>query len=73
MAEQAPVVVSSRAETGSWSVAECLDHLASANRVYLHAMSEPAIRAREQGRIQARPSGARIHGALVRDYHGTTR
>jgi hypothetical protein len=41
-----------RAETGSWSVAECLDHLASANRVYLHAMKEPAIRAREQGRFR---------------------
>jgi hypothetical protein len=30
-----------RAEPGSWSVAECLDHLATANRVYLRAM-EPA-------------------------------
>lgn len=38
-----------RAEIGSWSVAECLDHLSSTNRVYLHAMKEPAIRAREQG------------------------
>ena len=44
------------AETGSWSVAECLDHLASANRVYLHAMKEPAIRAREQGRFRRGPA-----------------
>jgi hypothetical protein len=45
-----------RAETGSWSVAECLDHLTSANRVYLHAMKEPAIRAREQGRFRRGPA-----------------
>ncbi len=43
-----------RAEIGSWSVAECLDHLSSTNRVYLHAMKEPAIRAREQGRFRRR-------------------
>ena len=30
-----------RREPGSWSVSECLDHLATANRVYLRAM-EPA-------------------------------
>jgi hypothetical protein len=35
---------------GSWSVAECLDHLATANRVYLQAMQGPAARAREEGR-----------------------
>jgi hypothetical protein len=45
-----------RAEAGSWSVAECLDHLAAANRVYLHAMKEPAIRAREQGRVRRGPA-----------------
>jgi hypothetical protein len=45
-----------RPETGSWSVAECLDHLASANRVYLVAMKEPAIRAREQGRFRRGPA-----------------
>src|SRR5215468_1561639 len=45
-----------RAETGSWSVAECLDHLASANRAYLLAMKEPAIRAREQGRFSRGPA-----------------
>jgi DinB superfamily len=45
-----------RAESGSWSVAECLDHLASANRAYLHAMKEPALRAREQGRLRRGPA-----------------
>jgi hypothetical protein len=45
-----------RAKTGSWSVAECLDHLANANSVYLHAMKEPAIRACEQGRFSRGPA-----------------
>ena len=45
-----------RSETGSWSVAECLDHLANANRVYLQAMKEPAIRARQQGRLRRGPA-----------------
>jgi DinB family protein len=47
-----------RAEPGSWSVAECLDHLATANRVYLDAMRPPAARARSDGRVRrgaARP------------------
>ena len=44
-----------RPEPGSWSVAECLDHLATANRVYLQAMSEPAVRARAKGRARRRP------------------
>jgi hypothetical protein len=47
-----------RAGAGSWSVAECLDHLATSNRVYLRAMRAPAIIARErgqQGRGPARP------------------
>ena len=44
-----------RAEADSWSVAECLDHLATANRVYLNAMKEPAIRARERGRVRRGP------------------
>jgi hypothetical protein len=43
-------------KTGSWSVAECLEHLAAANRSYLHAMREPAIRAREQGRFRRSPA-----------------
>jgi hypothetical protein len=45
-----------RADAGSWSVAECLDHLAAANRVYLRAMNEPAVRARSQGRLRRGPA-----------------
>jgi len=45
-----------RPETGGWSVAECLDHLATANRVYLKAMQEPAQRARKRGRLRRGPA-----------------
>lgn len=38
----------------AWSVAECLDHLAVANRVYLGAMSGPAREARSRGRTRLR-------------------
>src|SRR6185436_19745549 len=41
-----------RAAPGSWSIAECLDHLAVGNRVYLAAMEAPANRARSEGRQQ---------------------
>jgi len=44
------------ARNGTWSVAECLDHLANANRVYLDAMKEPAAKAREQGRFRQEPA-----------------
>ena len=40
----------------SWSVAECLDHLAITNRCYLTAMRTPALRASEQGRLRRRPA-----------------
>ena len=48
-----------RAGARSWSVAECLDHLAIGNRVYLQAMKEPAARAREQGRQRRGPATPR--------------
>jgi hypothetical protein len=38
-----------RAHPGAWSVAECLDHIATANRVYLAAMEPSARRARASG------------------------
>src|ERR1700754_704750 len=41
---------------GSWSVAECLDHLATANRVYLQAMRPPAAAALATGRKRRRPA-----------------
>lgn len=45
-----------RAEAGSWSVAQCLEHLAITNQVYLGAMIEPAIRARAADRLRRRPA-----------------
>lgn len=45
-----------RAEPGSWSVAECLDHLATANRVYLRAMQPAADDAVAEGRWRRRPA-----------------
>lgn len=45
-----------RSDAGSWSVAECLDHLATANRVYLRAMNPAAERARARGRRRVRPA-----------------
>ena len=41
---------------GSWSVAECLDHLALSNRVYVAAMQPAAERARRDGRTRRRPA-----------------
>lgn len=45
-----------RATPGSWSVAECLDHLATANRDYLAAMRPPAERALAEGRRRTKPA-----------------
>ena len=45
-----------REAPGRWSVTECLDHLATANRVYLAAMRPAAARARGQGRLRRRPA-----------------
>jgi hypothetical protein len=51
-----------RAEAGSWSVAECLDHLATANRVYLRAMQPAAERARTEGRQRRGPAHPGVIG-----------
>jgi len=53
-----------RLTPGSWSVAECLDHLATANRVYVAAMREPAQRARSRGLLRARPAIPGFFGGL---------
>lgn len=45
-----------RPAPGAWSVAECLDHLAAANRTYLAAFAAAAARARRQGRTRRRPA-----------------
>jgi hypothetical protein len=45
-----------RNQPGTWSVAECLDHLATANRVYLRAMQPAGERALAAGRSRRRPA-----------------
>ena len=45
-----------RENPGSWSVAECLDHLAIGNRVYLRAMQPAAERALVAGRHRRGPA-----------------
>lgn len=51
-------------EPGAWSVAECLDHLATANRQYLDAMAAPAERSRKAGRLRRRPAKPGFLGGL---------
>lgn len=41
---------------GAWSVAECLDHLATANRAYLEAMRPPAERGLARGQARRGPA-----------------
>jgi hypothetical protein len=50
-------------QPGAWSVAECLDHLAKADRVYLDAMREPAQRARAANRLRRRAAKPGALGA----------
>lgn len=47
----------------SWNVAECLDHLATTNRVYLAAMLEAATEARQAGRERRRSALPGVVGA----------
>jgi DinB superfamily len=49
---------------GSWSVAQCLDHLAAGNRLYVDAWQEPAARARAAGRLRRRPANPGLVGGL---------
>src|SRR5436190_1629430 len=51
-------------QPGSWSISECLDHLATGNRVYLEAMQEPIRRARFLGRHRSRPALPGLIGRL---------
>ena len=53
-----------RPRADSWSVAQCLDHLATANRAYLQAMQPAAVRAREQGKRRRRPALPGIAGRV---------
>src|SRR5215469_5328802 len=45
-----------RPELGSWSVAECLEHLTSTNRIYLGAIEPVALDARRRGRLRRGPA-----------------
>src|SRR2546423_2147102 len=45
-----------REAEGTWSVPECLDHLATANRVYLEPMTAAALHARERGHVRRGPA-----------------
>jgi len=45
-----------RPAPGAWSVAECLDHLASSHRAYLRAMEAAATSALALGRRRRRPA-----------------
>jgi hypothetical protein len=45
-----------RAGEGSWSVAECLDHLATSNRIYLRAMASVSESALARGRMRRGPA-----------------
>ena len=54
-----------RSEPGGWSVAECLDHLATANRVYLEAMRPAAELALVRGRKRQGPA---VPGLIGRSF-----
>lgn len=51
-----------RAASGSWSVAQCLDHLAMANRIYLDAMQPAADRALARGSLRRGPASPGLLG-----------
>ena len=53
-----------RPEPSAWSVAECLDHLATANRAYLAEMRPAAAAARAAGRMRRGPAKPGIYGRL---------
>src|SRR5215467_7319475 len=57
-----------RANENSWSVAECFDHLATGNRIYLSAMQDAALQAREQGRERRRPAKPGLIGRWFVSY-----
>ena len=53
-----------RPEPSAWSVAECLDHLATANRAYLAEMRPAAAAARTAGRTRRGPAKPGFFGRL---------
>jgi hypothetical protein len=57
-----------RSEPGAWSVAECIDHLATANRIYLAAMRPSAERALRDGRRRTGPARPGLIGGWFVKY-----
>jgi len=57
-----------RSREDSWSVAECLDHLAVGNRIYLSAMQAAAQQARKQGRERRNPAKPGLIGRWFVSY-----
>jgi hypothetical protein len=53
-----------RPAPGAWSIAECLDHLATANRVYLAPMVMAAEQARAAGRLRRGPARPGVIGGM---------
>ena len=53
-----------RPAPGAWSVAECFDHLAIANRVYLAPIVDGAARGRAAGRMRRRPALPGLAGGM---------
>lgn len=45
-----------RMSPASWSIAQCIDHLARTNNLYLEEMQKAAVKARERGRLRRRPA-----------------
>jgi hypothetical protein len=63
-----------RPAPGAWSIAHCLDHLATANRVYLGAMEPAAAAARARGRRRRHPAvPGMIGGWFVRSLDAPVR
>ncbi|HEY6968324.1 MAG TPA: DinB family protein [Candidatus Angelobacter sp.] len=56
------------ASENSWSVAQCLDHLATGNRIYLSAMQKAAMRARQGGRWRRGPAMPGLIGRWFVNY-----
>jgi hypothetical protein len=52
-----------RPHPAAWSVAECLDHLAATNRIYIRAMQPSADAARAANKLRRRPAVPGFLGA----------
>ena len=57
-----------RPHEGAWSIAECFDHLATANRVYVAAMQAPAEQALRENRTRRGPAQPGLIGGWFVSY-----